>query len=150
MRHPGREYGVVLEGQLGVQLGFDEYTLGPGDSIAFDSTKPHRLCNLGDVPVNGIWFVVGREGLPLSAFGSVVAFAAVTVAVGETLTLADVAAVAAGSEVSFAIGPRERVAAARRVVEDAVGSGEVVYGVPTGFGALANVRIDPAQALRRS
>ena len=62
MRHPGREYGVVLEGQLGVQLGFDEYTLGPGDSIAFDSTKPHRLWNLGDVPVNGIWFVVGREG----------------------------------------------------------------------------------------
>jgi histidine ammonia-lyase len=70
----------------------------------------------------------------------------VTVAVGEMLTLADVAAVAAGSEVSFAIGPRERVAAARRVVEDAVGSDEVVYGVTTGFGALANVRIDPAQA----
>jgi mannose-6-phosphate isomerase-like protein (cupin superfamily) len=62
MRHPGREYGVVLEGRLGVQLGFDEYELGPGDSIAFDSTQPHRLWNLGDVPVKGIWFVVGREG----------------------------------------------------------------------------------------
>jgi transcriptional regulator with XRE-family HTH domain len=62
MRHPGREYGVVLEGRLGVQLGFEEYTLGPGDSIAFDSTQPHRLWNLGDVPVNGIWFVVGRDG----------------------------------------------------------------------------------------
>jgi transcriptional regulator with XRE-family HTH domain len=62
MRHPGREYGVVLEGRLGVQLGFDEYALGPGDSIAFDSTQPHRLWNLGDVPVNGIWFVVGRDG----------------------------------------------------------------------------------------
>jgi transcriptional regulator with XRE-family HTH domain len=62
MRHPGREYGVVLEGQLGVQLGFEEYALGPGDSIAFDSTQPHRLWNLGDVPVSGIWFVVGREG----------------------------------------------------------------------------------------
>jgi histidine ammonia-lyase len=70
----------------------------------------------------------------------------VTVAVGETLTLADVAAVAAGVDVSFATGPRERVSAARRVVEDAVASGEVVYGVTTGFGALANVRIDPAQA----
>ena len=69
-----------------------------------------------------------------------------TVAVGETLTLADVAAVAAGSEVSFATDARARVAAARRVVEDAVASGEVVYGVTTGFGALANVRIDPAQA----
>jgi mannose-6-phosphate isomerase-like protein (cupin superfamily) len=62
MRHPGREYGVVLEGRLGVQLGFDEFSLGPGDSIAFDSTQPHRLWNLGDVPVKGIWFVVGREG----------------------------------------------------------------------------------------
>jgi transcriptional regulator with XRE-family HTH domain len=62
MRHPGREYGVVLEGRLGVQLGFDEYALGPGDSIAFDSTRPHRLWNVGDVPVKGIWFVVGREG----------------------------------------------------------------------------------------
>jgi transcriptional regulator with XRE-family HTH domain len=62
MRHSGREYGVVLEGRLGVQLGFDEYQLGPGDSIAFDSTQPHRLWNAGDVPVKGIWFVVGREG----------------------------------------------------------------------------------------
>lgn len=62
MRHPGREYGVVLEGRLGVQLGFDEYALGPGDSIAFDSTQPHRLWNAGDVRVRGIWFVVGREG----------------------------------------------------------------------------------------
>jgi len=70
----------------------------------------------------------------------------VTVAVGETLTLADVAAVAAGSGVSFATAARARVAAARRVVEEAVASGEVVYGVTTGFGALANVRIDPAQA----
>jgi histidine ammonia-lyase len=70
----------------------------------------------------------------------------VTVAVGETLSLADVAAVAAGADVSFATDARARVAAARRVVEDAVASGEVVYGVTTGFGALANVRIDPAQA----
>lgn len=62
MRHAGREYGVVLEGRLGVQLGFDEYALGPGDSIAFDSTRPHRLWNVGDVRVKGIWFVVGREG----------------------------------------------------------------------------------------
>ena len=61
MRHAGREYGVVLEGRLGVQLGFEEYALGPGDSIAFDSTQPHRLWNLGEAPVKGIWFVVGRE-----------------------------------------------------------------------------------------
>ena len=69
-----------------------------------------------------------------------------TVAVGGTLTLADVAAVAEGDEVSFPARARERVSAARQVVEDAVASGDVVYGVTTGFGALANVRVDPAQA----
>ena len=62
MRHPGREYGYVLSGRLGVQLGFERQELGPGDSIAFDSTTPHRLWNLGDVAVHGIWFVVGRDG----------------------------------------------------------------------------------------
>jgi transcriptional regulator with XRE-family HTH domain len=62
MRHPGREYGVVLSGRLGVQLGFDRHELEPGDSIAFDSTTPHRFWNLGEEPVHGIWCVVGRDG----------------------------------------------------------------------------------------
>jgi transcriptional regulator with XRE-family HTH domain len=64
MRHPGREYGVVISGRLGVQLGFERHELGPGDSIAFDSTQPHLLWNLGDDPVHGIWFVVDRNGPP--------------------------------------------------------------------------------------
>lgn len=61
MRHNGREYGYVMSGTLGIQIGFTEYELGPGDSIAFDSTRPHRLFNKGDEPVRAIWFVVGRE-----------------------------------------------------------------------------------------
>lgn len=60
MRHHGREYGYVVSGRLGIQIGFDEYELGPGDSVAFDSTRPHRLFNKGDEPVHAIWFVVGR------------------------------------------------------------------------------------------
>ena len=44
------------------QLGFEQFELEPGDSIGFDSTQPHRLWNLGDEPVHGIWFVVGRDG----------------------------------------------------------------------------------------
>src|SRR3954468_17122045 len=51
MRHSGREYGLVLSGQLEVTVGFDHYVLGPGDSISFDSTVPHHLSNLGDEPV---------------------------------------------------------------------------------------------------
>jgi transcriptional regulator with XRE-family HTH domain len=61
MRHHGREYGYIVSGTLGIQVGFQEYELNPGDSIAFDSTIPHRLFNKGDVPVHAIWFVVGRD-----------------------------------------------------------------------------------------
>jgi len=61
MRHHGREYGYVISGTLGIQIGFQEYELSPGDSIAFDSTRPHRLFNKGDEPVHAIWFVVGRD-----------------------------------------------------------------------------------------
>ena len=62
MRHAGREYGYVISGHLNVQIGFVERQLDPGDSIAFDSTQPHRLWNTGDEPVHGIWFVMGRDG----------------------------------------------------------------------------------------
>ena len=62
MRHAGREYGFVLSGRLCVQLGFERHELGPGESIAFDSTQPHRLWNADTEPVHGVWFVVGREG----------------------------------------------------------------------------------------
>ncbi len=61
MRHHGREYGYVMSGTLSIQIGFQKYELAPGDSIAFDSTTPHRFFNGGDVPVHAIWFVVGRE-----------------------------------------------------------------------------------------
>jgi transcriptional regulator with XRE-family HTH domain len=61
MRHNGREFGIVLSGELGVTVGFEEYVLGPGDSIAFDSSVPHRLHNDGDESVTAIWMVLGRH-----------------------------------------------------------------------------------------
>jgi transcriptional regulator with XRE-family HTH domain len=62
MRHTGREYGYVLGGRLGVQVGFDRFELGPGDSISFDSSAPHRLWGVGGRPPPAIWAVVGRQG----------------------------------------------------------------------------------------
>ena len=44
-----------------VTLGFDEYEVGPGSSIAFDCTQPHRLANRGDEPVEAVWWVIGRR-----------------------------------------------------------------------------------------
>ena len=61
MRHGGREYGHVLSGRIDVQIGFETYTVGPGDSIHFDSTTPHRLSNAYDEPCAAIWFVVARS-----------------------------------------------------------------------------------------
>ncbi len=61
MRHHGREYGYIISGTLGIQIGFKTHIMGPGDSIAFDSTLPHRLYNAGDEPVSAIWFVSGRD-----------------------------------------------------------------------------------------
>ena len=62
--HSGREYGYVTSGTLGVRVGFDEYELGPGTSIAFDSSSPHRLWTIGGEPVHAIWVVIGRAADP--------------------------------------------------------------------------------------
>ncbi len=64
MTHGGKEYGYVSSGTLGVRVGFEEYELGPGGSIAFDSSSPHRLWAVGDEPVHAIWVVIGREADP--------------------------------------------------------------------------------------
>jgi transcriptional regulator with XRE-family HTH domain len=61
VRHGGKEYGYVISGRLGVQISFDRYDLGPGDSISFDSSSPHRLWTIGEAPAEAIWFVVGRQ-----------------------------------------------------------------------------------------
>ena len=64
-RHPGREWGYVLEGTFHVTVGFEEHELHVGDSIAFDSTVPHRFENRTDEVVKAIWFVLGwQSGRP--------------------------------------------------------------------------------------
>jgi transcriptional regulator with XRE-family HTH domain len=58
MRHSGTEYAYLISGELELSLGFDKYVLVPGDSVCFESTRPHAYCNRGDVPAVGVWFVV--------------------------------------------------------------------------------------------
>jgi histidine ammonia-lyase len=70
----------------------------------------------------------------------------VTVEVGGELTLDDVLAAARGEPVAIAPQARDRMLAARRVVDDLVAAHETVYGVTTGFGALADVHLTPDQA----
>jgi len=70
----------------------------------------------------------------------------VTILIGEPLSIGAVVEVARGAEVGLAPGLAADMAPARRVVEDAVASGAAVYGITTGLGHLANVRIDSAEA----
>ena len=60
-RHPGQELGYVISGSLEVRIGFEVHRLEAGDAIAFDSTAPHRLYNVGDVPVHAVWLGIGRR-----------------------------------------------------------------------------------------
>ncbi len=67
------------------------------------------------------------------------------VVVGERLTIRDVVRAASdGAPVVLSDAARERMAVSRAYIERIVAEGRTVYGVTTGFGKLASVRIDPA------
>jgi transcriptional regulator with XRE-family HTH domain/mannose-6-phosphate isomerase-like protein (cupin superfamily) len=61
LRHDGREYGLVISGTLQANVGFESYELGPGDSIAFDSSTPHEYLNKTGDYVHVISVVVHSE-----------------------------------------------------------------------------------------
>ncbi|HMG18578.1 MAG TPA: histidine ammonia-lyase [Gemmatimonadales bacterium] len=66
---------------------------------------------------------------------------------GHSLSLADVVAVARrNAPVALDAKALDAVTKSRRAVEAAVERGETIYGVNTGFGKLAHVRILPEQA----
>jgi len=62
IRHGGKEYAYMISGHLGIKIGFEEFELGPGDSIAFDAQMPHRLWTIGKEPAEAIWVVLNRHG----------------------------------------------------------------------------------------
>lgn len=61
MRHAGCEYGLLTHGALVLTLAFEEFRLEAGDSVCFESSKPHRYRNDGDEPAVGIWFVAPQR-----------------------------------------------------------------------------------------
>lgn len=71
-----------------------------------------------------------------------------TVSIGSPLSFEDVFRVATGEGVDIDPAVGDRMAATRALVEEAVASGRAVYGVSTGIGDLARVRIDTREAVR--
>lgn len=61
VRHDGQEYGLITSGRLRATVGFEEYELGPGDSIAFDSAVPHLYTNPTSREVRAVWVVVHAQ-----------------------------------------------------------------------------------------
>src|ERR1039457_2394864 len=67
---------------------------------------------------------------------------------GQQLTLAEIAAVALGNDkVEISAAARSRILASRKVIDEIIERDTVVYGVNTGFGKLADVRV-PHNELR--
>ncbi len=58
LRHDDFEYFYILSGELHVKVGFEETVLGVGDSMSFDSSRPHRFTNASSSAVaTGLWCV---------------------------------------------------------------------------------------------
>ena len=56
--HAGQEFNLVLEGAMELLLGGKTIVLEEGDSIYFDSTKPHGMRAIGDKAVKFLAFTV--------------------------------------------------------------------------------------------
>jgi transcriptional regulator with XRE-family HTH domain len=61
IQHNGRDYAVIIEGDLSAQVGFERFVLRSGDSIAFDATIPHQFWNQGTQLVRAVFVLVNRD-----------------------------------------------------------------------------------------
>jgi transcriptional regulator with XRE-family HTH domain len=52
--HPGTEMVMMITGCLEITIGFERYSLDPGDSIDFPSSMPHRYVNPGAVTAHAV------------------------------------------------------------------------------------------------
>lgn len=56
--HPGQEFNLVLQGAMELLLGEKTIVLEQGDSIYFDSSRPHGMRAIGDRAVQFLAFTV--------------------------------------------------------------------------------------------
>lgn len=60
--HPGYESGHVLTGELTFEFTEGEVVLGPGQSLSFHATRPHRVVNRTDAVAIAIWLTLTSLG----------------------------------------------------------------------------------------
>ncbi|MET7402856.1 cupin domain-containing protein [Dactylosporangium sp. NPDC005572] len=66
MRHDGQENAYLVSGSLVLVLGGRRHVVRAGDSLSFDSTRPHLYVNETDEPAWGLWLNVDRGREPTS------------------------------------------------------------------------------------
>lgn len=59
--HDGREFGVLIAGQLTIELDGQSHVLEPGDVIAYSSERPHRIVNTGKERAVAVWVNVDES-----------------------------------------------------------------------------------------
>lgn len=66
IRQRGYEFGVLLGGTLSLTLGRETHVLRAGDSVHFDTSRPHVYVNDSDKEAWGVWFALrgAAVGLP--------------------------------------------------------------------------------------
>ena len=67
MRHLGIEHVYMLDGELSLQLEFDTHELSAGDSMVFDSQRPHMFSNRSESTATGIWHIIGQSAVAQAA-----------------------------------------------------------------------------------
>lgn len=55
--HKGQEFGFVIKGQLTIEIDHSKYEVKVGDSIYFDSSRPHRFWNEGPEEMVAVWVI---------------------------------------------------------------------------------------------
>jgi transcriptional regulator with XRE-family HTH domain len=55
--HKGQEFGYVVKGKLIVELDEEKYEMNAGDSIYFDSSRPHRFTNTSNEETVAVWVI---------------------------------------------------------------------------------------------
>jgi Predicted transcriptional regulators len=56
--HAGYETGRVVSGTLRFEFTEGTLELGPGDSLSFWATRPHRVLNASDAPAVAVWLTL--------------------------------------------------------------------------------------------
>jgi transcriptional regulator with XRE-family HTH domain len=61
--HEGEEFGMVLKGKIELSVGKDKYMMEEGDSISFNSIRPHKFVNIGTEEAVILWVVFSPRGV---------------------------------------------------------------------------------------